>query len=259
MTMQGLRVLVTRPAGQADSFVQGIVDAGGQAWHQPVLAVEGLAESDSTRRQQCKQQVLDLDLYQQAIFVSTNAVKFGVEWFEQYWPQLPVGVQWHAIGAATAAAMEAAGLSVCEQGREVMDSEELLSTPALQTVSGQKLLIVRGVGGRQYLSEQLRSRGAVVDYIECYRRTLPALDEGVLAQLLDRHNINVVSVNSGESLDNYCQLLGHDLLSHYLDVALLVPGERVAELARQRGFKTIIVAKNAGQAAALAALNHYQQ
>lgn len=258
MTMQGLRVLVTRPAGQADGFVQGIIDAGGQAWHQPVLTIEGLAESDKVARQQCKQRVLDLDLYQQAIFVSTNAVKFGVDWIEQYWPQLPVGVQWHAIGAATAAAMQAAGLSVCEQGREVMDSEELLAAPALQSVAGQKFLIIRGVGGRQYLSEQLRSRGAVVDYIECYQRGLPDLHEQSLAQLLDRHQINVVSVNSGESLANFCQLLGQQL-SDYLTMALLVPGERVAELARQRGFSTVIVASNAGQTATLNALAQYQR
>ena len=258
MTLQGLRVLVTRPAGQADGFIKEITDGGGLVWHQPVLAIEGLAENDKAGRQQCRQRALDLDLYQQVIFVSTNAVKFGVDWFEQYWPQLPMGVQWHAIGAATAASMQAAGVSVCEQGREVMDSEELLSTPALQSVAGQKVLIVRGVGGRQYLSEQLRSRGALVDYIECYHRTLPRLQEGQLAQLLDQHQINMISVNSGESLDNFCRLLGAEALINYLTLAMLVPGERVAKLARQRGFNNLIIAKNAGQAATLAALNYHQ-
>lgn len=257
--MQGLKVLVTRPAGQAASLIAAINDAGGQAWHQPVLAIEGLAENDQDRRQQCKRRILDLDLYQQVIFISTNAVAFGVDWIEQYWPQLPVGVQWHAIGAATASAMQAAGLGVCEQGDVAMNSEELLSSPALQLVSGQRILIVRGIGGREHLAQQLQSRGALVDYIECYQRVLPRLTHNQLAQFIDRHAINVISVNSGESLENFCQLIEPVTLLDHLAITLLVPGERVAELACQRGFKNIIVAKNAGQTATLAALNCYQR
>ena len=258
MSMQGLKVLVTRPAGQADNLIAAISDAGGQAWHQPVLAIESLAENDQARRQHCKQRILDLDLYQQVIFISTNAVAFGVDWIEQYWPQLPVGVQWHAIGAATACAMRAAGLSVCEQGDIAMNSEELLSSLALQSVSGQKVLIVRGVGGREYLAQQLQRRGALVDYIECYQRVLPSLQHNQMVQLLDQYEINVISVNSGESLENFCQLVGPTALERCFTLAVLVPGERVAELARQRGFERIIVARNASQVATLAALNSDQ-
>ncbi|WP_101758476.1 hypothetical protein [Oceanicoccus sp. KOV_DT_Chl] len=40
-----------------------------------------------------------------------------------------------------------------------MDSETLLQHAQLQSVKQQKILIVRGIGGREYLAEQLTARG----------------------------------------------------------------------------------------------------
>lgn len=239
--------------------MSAIEAAGGEVWHQPVISINALSSSDHERLQSCKQRIMDLDLYQQVIFISTNAVKFGVDWIEQYWPQLPVGLEWHAIGAATAEAMTQTGLSVTEQGSVAMNSEELLASASLQSIDGQKILVIRGVGGREHLAEQIQARGAIVDYVECYQRVVPELPEGELSALLSAHQINVISVNSGESLDNFCALLGQEKLSAYLSVAVLVPGERVAAVAREHGFTSVFIADNAGHAATLRALESLQK
>jgi len=253
VSLEGLKVLITRPAGQAGPLLDAIAAAGGEAWHQPVLAIEGLSESDSDNYQRCKQYVMDLDLYQQVIFISTNAVSFGLEWVETYWPQLPVGVQWHAIGSATADAMRAAGLPVTVEGGLAMNSEELLACPELQNVESDKILIVRGLGGREHLATQLQERGAHVDYVECYQRVKPELAPGQLAALIRDRQINTVCLNSGESLNNLCALLGADVALAKACWAV-VPGERVAALAKEAGFERVAVASNAGLPATIAAL-----
>ena len=40
--LAGLRVLVTRPAGQADQLMALIAAAGGQAWHCPAMVISGI-------------------------------------------------------------------------------------------------------------------------------------------------------------------------------------------------------------------------
>ena len=87
----GTSVLITRPEGQAQGLVRALTDAGfGPVFHRPMLALEPVASLSGEQRQR----VLDLDLYQHVIFISANAVRFGLEQIDDYWPQLPTGLNW---------------------------------------------------------------------------------------------------------------------------------------------------------------------
>ncbi len=251
--LSGSRVLVTRPPGQAEGLVAAIAERGGRAWHFPLLYIESLEDPASERA--CRQRILDLDHYSQVIFVSGNAVRFGMAWIEDYWPQLPVGIEWHGVGAGTCRAMQRAGLPVKADfdGSHPMNSEALLQQPALQSPDGQKILIIRGVGGREHLREQLTARGARVDVAECYRRVAPSGNGGDLLALINREHIGTICINSGDSLTNLCDLVA-DRLYLLLPLRLIVPSRRVAGLARQRGFTDIHTAANASDAAVLEAL-----
>lgn len=261
MSLAGLRVLITRPQGQGEALLAAISEQGGCGWHYPVMAVRGL-DTDDAGFQSCKQQLMDLDQFQQIIFVSTNAVNFGLHWIDQYWPQLPVGCHWYGIGKATRAALQRAAVPVetmadtAGEGRDVdaMNSETLLQHRQLQQLKNQKVLIVRGVGGRDHLASQLGQRGARVSYAECYRRSLVDKPCGEIADLIHRQAINSVCLNSGESLQNFCQLAGESALVELRSLTLVVPGERVAALAKSAGFKDIVVAANASDSAILDAL-----
>ena len=116
--------------------------------------------------------VLDFDQFDKVIFVSQNAVEHAFNWLHDYWPQLPVGISYFAVGEKTAQALRAQGLSA--QVASGMTSEALLNLPALTEVWGQKILICRGRGGLPKLGENLHQRGARVRYLELYERLMPS-------------------------------------------------------------------------------------
>ena len=158
-------VLVTRPAGQADGLIQSLKAAGfDPVLHQPMLELLPLTDIPAPQRQ-C---IVDLDLYQHIIFISANAVRFGLARIDDFWPQLPTGLNWYAIGESTAAILEDRGVAVLTPG-EQMSSEGLLALPELDSVANQRVLIVKGVGGRDTLREVLSGRGAQVEEFACYR------------------------------------------------------------------------------------------
>lgn len=251
--LKGLRILLTRPEQQQEILKQQLERCGAVVQSYPVLAIKGLDKGqDVEQYQRCKQQWMRLDEFKHVIFISTNAVQFGLEWVGAFWPQLPVGLQWYAIGAATAEALSKYGIEAT-QARGSMNSEALLALPELQSVTGDKVLIVRGVGGRDYLQQQLQQRGAVVEYAECYRRTVPEAATGELVALMEEQSFDVVCVMSGESLQNLSQLLGSQKeLLHQKN--LLVPGQRVAGKAKALGCQRLIVAENASVDGLLQAL-----
>lgn len=258
----GKNVLITRPAGQAEELVAALQAVGCRVAHYPVLAIAPLQPGeDAGALTTLRQRMMNLDTYQRVIFISTNAVRYGFEWIEQFWPQLPEGIEWYAIGTATATAMAGFGVSAAATGREknsAMNTEALLAAPAFADVSGDKILIVRGVGGREALAEALRDRGAIVDYVECYRRALPVAVAGELGDVLRANAIDTVLLNSAESLENFCQLLTRDELVAAQRLLLVLPGERVAAIARGKGFQQLCVAQSAASADIVAAVTALQ-
>ena len=74
--------------------------------------------------------LLRLDEYQHIIFVSANAIRFGMDWIGDYWPQLPVGLNWYTVGEASAKLLADFGVEVKTPAVD-MSSEGLLALPEL--------------------------------------------------------------------------------------------------------------------------------
>jgi len=242
-------VLVTRPAGQADTLCHMLDAAGIRAVHQPLLEIAPLTQLSAPSRRA----LYALDRFDHIIFISTNAVRFGMDAIEAIWPQLPVGPHWYAVGAATARAVAAWSVRVTT-APGAMDSEALLALPALADVAGERVLLVKGEGGRDQLRTVLQARGAVVEELRCYQRRCPELAPGALAALLARENIALIALSSGEGLQNLLALLAVDELSKLFAGQLVVPGERLAAAARALGATAVAVADNATDAAMSAAI-----
>jgi len=217
----------------------------------PLMLIEPVSEPGEL--QAVKNLILDFDQFHKVIFVSQNAVREAFAWLRDYWPQLPVGVEYFAVGRKTADAVVAEGLAVAN-GSNAMDSDELLALPQLQNVWGQKVLICRGRGGFPRLGEVLHERGAIVRYCELYHRRLPPSAATDAAAFLGAGCSNdIIPVFSGETLHNLVRVLDANGISAR-DMTLVVPGKRVAQTAEKLGFSRVVTAENATSAIMLAAV-----
>jgi uroporphyrinogen-III synthase len=248
------RVLVTRPQAQSAALIAALQEQGDIPVVLPLLNIVTYNESEhSPACEAIKSKVLRLDEYQHLIFISTNAVTAGWHWIDRYWPQLPVAQRWYAIGEATAAAL--LQHVECAQPEKIMNSEGLLALPALQNISQQKVLIFRGKGGRDFLRQALQERGAQVDYCEVYERQAVHYTNGELAKFLGE-GLDLLTVTSGETLQLLLEQAVNDGIKEDIQkLPIIVPGQRVADLARASGFDAVLVAENASVPAILNACN----
>ncbi len=262
--MHNICVVITRPQAQATQWAEKLAEQGVATTQLNLLEILPVRDEEKIRA--IKNKVLDFDLYQKAIFVSQNAVEHAMRWLEDYWPQLPVGIDYFAVGATTAKKLSDYGLAVTDlaiAGSGGMTSEDLLRSPGLQEVYGEKIIIFRGCGGRGHMGETLRERGAWVDYCELYERIIPSAAAQQLQQLGEKIHASaqrsIFTVHSGESLENLLQLLQMTpaIKDSIFTLPLLVPSQRIADNARVMGFTDIICAENATDDAMTRALMHY--
>jgi uroporphyrinogen-III synthase len=250
-SLSGLTVLITRPSNQVESLRRAIESGGAKVLSLPLIEIRAL--NDAQAIQDLKDKVLQLDCYQSLIFVSNNAVSFGGEVINNYWPQFPLKVDVIAVGPTTAEA--ASERFACEviQPSSGMTSEDILRLPQLQDVSEKKIGIVRGQGGRELLADTLRERGAIVDYLEAYSRTPIDYTSADFCNRLLEAGVNVLTVSSGESLDRLTHLLV-DNRKKLQQLNLLVPSQRVGRQAENAGYQQVHSASGADPLSFVSAL-----
>ena len=253
LPLAGVSVLLTRPAGQADKLAAAIQSLGGRVTQLPLLAIEPITERAAVER--LKTSIMTLDNYDAAIFISTNAATLGLEWIENYWPQLPVGLEAYAVGPGTAEILRQLPWPV--QCSDVgVTSEHLLALPGLRNVAGKRIALFRGQGGRELLAETLRERGARVDYLEIYQRRVPEYTRAMVMQQIDENAINAVVATSQQILDSFVTLVQADgeLPENLLGMCVVVPSQRIREQALAAGFQSVVDAGGADENTVLESL-----
>lgn len=214
--LQGVGVLVTRPRQQAAELVEAIEAQGGTAYCFPVLEIAPFDELD------IRNSVARLGRPDIVIFVSRNAVEHGIRYTD--------GGSIAVIGPATASAVAAAGRIVDIQPDGGFDSEHLLAEDRLQDVAGKRIRIIRGRNGRELLADELKNRGALVEYLSVYERRLPKIDIDTRVDLereWRQDHINVVTVMSVETLTNLVELLPAWCADQLESTPLVTPAGRV--------------------------------
>jgi len=245
------RLLLTRPADECVALSAALSAEGIQSSSLPLLAIEPLPETPEQRAT-----MLELDRYCAVVVVSKPAARLGLELLDRYWPQPPHVQVWFSVGGATGALLEEHGLDACWP-LVGDDSEALLALPrfneVLEAAADPRVLILRGQGGREHLTETLLSRGVQVDRLELYRRYLPECPPGTLIDTLHSQRLNALLVSSGQGLESLHALAGSDW-PELCELPLFVPSPRVAKMAATLGARKIVDCRGAGTAALLAAL-----
>lgn len=228
MSAQPLHVLVTRPEGQQHALVAALQQAGFQVSEQSAVCVAPLELAPPAR-----QLLLDIDQYHAVFFVSANAARFALDILTSFWPQWPVGVNWLAVGPATAEVLAAAGLPVA-MPPSGFDSEATLELDCLQQLEGKRVLICRGNEGRELMAETLQQRGAQVDLLALYQRRCNATFQW------PSESVDVLLITS---------LQGWQCVAEQVPTAcrVIVPSERIAIQVRRTHPQTILASSAVDQ------------
>ena len=167
--MQNCHILITRPEPENTISCERLKSLGAHPIALPMLeikAINGVEEKAVIRSQ-----IFNIDEFNYVIFVSKNAARLACDWLDACWPMLPVGINWIGIGQGTTQTLLDEGVPALSNPGNT--TEALLNWLKPVKMTGQKILIVRGLGGRTELGDKLKEKGAKISYLSLYERKKP--------------------------------------------------------------------------------------
>ena len=242
-----MRLIVTRPAAQAQAWVQALQALKVDAHALPLLGIEPVA--DIALLQSDWRDLASLAL---VMFVSANAV-------QHFFAARPEGLAWPpnliaaSTGPGTTAALREAGAVLIEQPapeEAQFDSEALWRQLRVKNWMGRRVLIVRGEEGRSWLADTLHAAGAQVTLRVAYRRVAPhpnAAEQALMQAALARPAEHRWFFSSSEAVGQLQRLAPQ---ADWGRSAALASHPRIAQAAMDIGFGQVDVVAPYPQAVA---------
>lgn len=218
--MANRRVWLTRTAPAVAAESKLFADAGYQPVVRPVLQIQAIDARWPTG-------AFDL-----TFFLSTQAVRRCVANADLELSRLTQPGQVIAVGRTTQALLAEHGIESVAPAVETSEGIiELLATLKPAGLAGCRALVVAGAGGRGVLEAALAAEHCAVVKIDTYRRVpTPGLT-------ITPEDIDAIVVASGDGFQVVRQLWC--AADGQLNVPLVVPSARVADLAREFGFTRV--------------------
>lgn len=238
-----MKVLITRPRNQADSFANALADAGFDPIFFPVIEIRPFEENVALDRA-----IEKLNCYDWIVFTSVN----GVDAFFKRLPSPPSslpfrergaegGVRVAAIGPKTAQSLASRGVTPDFVPDEYV-AEAIL--PGLGDLRGRWVLLPRAEVARKALPEAIVAAGGVAHEIAVYQ-TLPAeIDQDGLAAL--KSGVDAVTFTSPSTVENLVEIVrqvGLDPLRLPGNPQIACIGPITQKAAEEAGFMDVIVAE----------------
>ncbi len=242
--LHGRHIVITRPIGQAGKLTGLIKEAGGEVVSFPLIEIAPLDNYQAFESVMSR-----LNAFDWAIFISSNAVQNAMPLVSKL--KLPSNLKFAAIGPSTAAELNKFGIQNTLIPQDRFDSESLLALPEMQAVNNQKVMIFRGVGGREVLADTLKSRGAEVHFAECYQRINPQKDLSMITMLSQQGLLDAIVITSSEAMRHLLAMANNQ--EWLKNVKLCVNHARIAEETNQLSLH-VHVATAPGDEAMLACL-----
>ena len=247
--MENCTILITRPEPENTISCNRLQEMGGQPVALPMLEIKAMESEQS--KAFIQSQIFNIDEYDYVIFVSKNAARLACEWLDSCWPMLPNNVHWIGIGKGTTQTLIDANVPALSNPGYT--SEALLSWLKPVKMRDQKILIVRGVGGRTILGDKLEEKGAKVSYLSLYERKKPEYHAQTFFMLPDIH---LIWVTSGEGLLNLSDYT-EQYKPEWKTLPILTPSVRVNEQAKELGWLNASCAQGADDNTLIKATEFY--
>ena len=240
--LTGRKIIVTRAREQAGELSRRLSELGATVIEFPVIQI--VEPLDFAPLDQAIARLTDFDWL---IFTSAN----GVDYFwRRLGDQSLVGIQVCAIGPATAAALQARGVTPDLVPERAVAEGILVS---LGEVADKRFLIPTADLAREALSEGLVARGAKVEQVTAYRTVAApdslgpdSLSATDLVAQLQHQEIDLITFTSSSTVRNFVARLATatdlpitDLLSEVIIASI---GPITAETARESGLVVAIEA-----------------
>jgi len=231
MSLTGKRIVITRPAEQAQKFAEQLAAGGAVPVILPLITLQPPENPGLLDAALCH-----LDAYDWVLFTSATAVPHVIQhtttdrWPAAHWPSVA------AIGPATAHALTDQQIRVALTAERHV-AEGLFEALASHTdLRGKRILLPQGDLARPVLAALLRAAGAHVDCVVAYRTVRPAVDPALLAAPFD-----TITFTSTSAVHNFVDSFD-DPLAVIREARVACIGPVTADAAREAGLPLHAVA-----------------
>lgn len=216
-------VINTRPAGQHQRLSKWIKQLGGIPIELPLLAIKPTTAADWQRLLNAETDLV--------IFISANAVTFGLPTLLKHWPNKQP--TFAAIGKTTAKAIEShqCPVSFCPA---VQSSEGLITEIQQSKLNLKHVTIVKGHGGRNQLRDYFNKQNIRLTELNVYQRVPPANLSANINKLLLTPKIDVIVITSAQSLKHLFSYCPQAAISRLTACHFLVMSNRIKNIASQQ-------------------------
>jgi uroporphyrinogen-III synthase len=235
--LDGMKVVITRPRAQADSFASELEALGAVTIAFPVIEIEQVEDTSSLDRALTK-----LSCYEWMVLTSVNGV-------EKVWERLgslglngplPNNTRIAAIGPKTSAALQTRGVAPDFVPQEYV-AEAIV--PGMGDLRDCWVLLPRADIARPALADAILRAGGIAHEIAAYR-TAPGVPDAQAIESL-KAGVDVLTFTSSSTVINFCQVVkdaGLDPLHLPGSPLVACIGPITAQTAEQQGFQVAMMA-----------------
>lgn len=235
-----MAVLVTRPDERGQQLVDMLAKAGVVAIHLPLFNIEAGTELNGLPNKFAQLKVGDY-----VFAVSKSAVDFADKALKNTGFVWRDDLQYFTVGQGTAQHFAMITTLAVHYPTTQENSEGVLQLAAMQNLQGKTILILRGNGGRELLSEQAQQRGANVEIVECYRRESIVYNSTEQTSLCKRAGVQTIVATSAEILTQLVDFVPQNEHNWLKSCQLITVSERISHLAQALGWQNVIVSPRA--------------
>jgi uroporphyrinogen III methyltransferase/synthase len=238
--LHGLRIVVTRSAGQSGPFVERLDDLGAECILLPTI--EFAPPRDAAPLTEALGR---LDTYDWVIFTSANGVDFALDALRAAGRDARAfgRARIACIGPATARRLAERGL-LADRVPETFVAEALLEQFVAEGITGRRYLLLRAEVAREILPDALRAGGGAVDVVVAYRTQAAVVEPAALARIR-RGEVDVLTFTASSTVRHFCDLVGPEAVAALqARVPALCIGPVTAETARDAGFRVAATAES---------------